>query len=303
MITIEQRETRRRYVGSSDAAAILGVDPERSAADVWLDKTGRDPGFDGNEATDRGNDMEPALRAFAARKLGREFIADRMFVHSSDLLCANLDGITADGTEAIEAKSTILGDDWGEDGSDETPLRVTTQVFHQFAVVETLRVIWVPMAIPIPIGGGRAKFDFRLYQHRRRNDLVDGVASAGIEFMQKYVIPAIRPDDFKPSLEVLRRIKREPNRIASISCELLDRFVAAKAIAKQAELSCESAYDELVAALEDAEEGRTEDGRRCTFFEQVQERIDLKRFRAARPDLASEFVKEIRFRKLLLPKK
>jgi len=39
-LTTEQREIRRRYLGSSDIAAIFGMSPWKSAYDVWLEKTG-----------------------------------------------------------------------------------------------------------------------------------------------------------------------------------------------------------------------------------------------------------------------
>lgn len=41
MITDKQREQRRRYIGGSDMAAILGVDPWKTQVDLWLEKTGR----------------------------------------------------------------------------------------------------------------------------------------------------------------------------------------------------------------------------------------------------------------------
>ncbi len=39
-ITNRQRKLRQDHIGSSDMAAILGVDPWRTAYDVWLEKTG-----------------------------------------------------------------------------------------------------------------------------------------------------------------------------------------------------------------------------------------------------------------------
>lgn len=41
MITESERELRTRYIGSSDAAAVCGLNPYRSAYDCWLEKTHR----------------------------------------------------------------------------------------------------------------------------------------------------------------------------------------------------------------------------------------------------------------------
>lgn len=298
MITAEQKLARATRIGSSDCAAVLGVDPERSPADVWLDKTARDPGFSGNEATERGNWMEPALIKFAASKLNKVFIADQMFIHDSDLLCANLDAISKDKTEAVEAKSTIMGDDWGDDDTDETPMRVTAQVYHQFACVPSLRVIWVPMAIPVPIGRGRAKFDFRMYRHERKQELVEQVEAQCLAFMRTYVVPGIKPTDYRPSLEVLERMHRVPKSCAEVAAEIYAAWEAARQERLAAEKLEEKAKATLLAQLGDAESGSLPDGRVFTYFSQEQERVDTKRLRAEYPEIAAACIKEICFRKL-----
>jgi putative phage-type endonuclease len=52
---------RNETIGSSEIAAVLGLDPHRTPYDVWLTKTGQQPEFSGNEATKRGNILEPAV--------------------------------------------------------------------------------------------------------------------------------------------------------------------------------------------------------------------------------------------------
>lgn len=52
---------RNETIGSSEIAAVLGLDPHRTPYDVWLIKTGQQPEFSGNEATKRGNILEPAV--------------------------------------------------------------------------------------------------------------------------------------------------------------------------------------------------------------------------------------------------
>lgn len=52
---------RNETIGSSEIAAVLGLDPHRTPYDVWLTKTGEQPEFAGNEATKRGHILEPAV--------------------------------------------------------------------------------------------------------------------------------------------------------------------------------------------------------------------------------------------------
>lgn len=250
MITPAQKLARATRIGSSDAPAILGLDPRRSAADVFLEKTGRADGFAGNDATDRGNWLEPALIAFAVDRIGPGFTPDQMFLDATAHLCANLDAVNADLTQAIEAKSTVIEEGYGEEGTDQVPDRVNAQVAHQFAVVPTLQTIWVPVVIPAFM-----RFDFRLYRVERNEQLAQMVAAAGVQFMREHVLPAVPPSDFKPSIEVLRRVRREPNKIIPVADEILDNFITARAAVKQAQEAREAAEAELLTALGDAEQG------------------------------------------------
>lgn len=259
-ISEQQREQRRKYIGSSDAAAVMGVDPYKSAADLWLDKTGQCDGFDGNDATDRGNWLEPALLNFAEHRLSAAlrvhgaFIRDLMKVHDSQLLSANFDGIQAVGGVneepfIVEAKSSVIDANWGEDGTDQVPDHVLIQVHHQFFVAgPEYRVAYVPVILP-----AFKSFDFRLFRVERNNDLAELVAQRGMEFMRKYVQPRIMPSNYKPSLEVLKRMRREPQKVVPVNDSLVDSLIIARATRKQAEADVKQAETELLEAMGDAD--------------------------------------------------
>jgi putative phage-type endonuclease len=258
MITDQQRAFRKQYLGSSDAAAVLGLDPYRSAADIWLDKTGLDEGFAGNEATDRGNLLEPAVLAWFAQETGKELLRPSTFV--SDPLCWNPDAMLS-GTEGVEAKTTTSTEDWGEPGSDEVPDRVVVQCHHAFAVLPVLQVMWVPVLMPV-----FGRFEFRTYRVERNDELARTVEQRGVEFMQKFVRTRERPSDFKPSLEVLKRIRRQPNKTIELPDPLVDAFIVARAAKLQAEADAEATQRALLTALGDAECGTYSKGQ-LTYFE------------------------------------
>lgn len=56
---VEPREDRRYVVGASDIAAIMNVDPFKSASELWRQRVENDP-FVGNEDTERGQYFEDA---------------------------------------------------------------------------------------------------------------------------------------------------------------------------------------------------------------------------------------------------
>ncbi len=262
-ITIEQREARKCYIGSSDAPAIMGVDPYRSASDVYLEKIGDAEGFEGNEHTDRGNRLEPVLLDWAAEQLGGvEILRGHMLSWPGEVLCANLDGLIVvdDRREIVEAKTVANSGEWGAEGTDEVPERVIVQTHHAMYMADA-KVAWVPVLMP-----GFRSLDFKLYRVFRNDDLAEAVASAGREFMHNHVRPRVPPADFRPSLEILKRVRREPKKIVPLAVELADRLVVARAACKQAEGEKAEAERSILTALADAEGGDLGDGRMVTYL-------------------------------------
>lgn len=265
MITAEQKELRRKYIGSSDAAAILGCDPYKTAADVYLAKTGQADDFEGNDATDRGNLLEPAILKWAEKEIGRNF-ADGVMLHGDDFLAANFDGISAaqDGF-IVEAKSSVLRDEWGDNGTDEVPERVIIQVHHAMHVAgPEYRLAYVPALLP-----GFKSFDFRMYIVERDDWTAGHVANVGREFMQNYIIPRIRPDDYRPSIEVLKRVRREIGKTIEIDGRLIDELELAKTARLELEKREDAAKEALWKAMDDAECGRDALGR-CAIISTVK---------------------------------
>ncbi len=272
MITTEQRQLRQRYVGSSDAPAILGVDPFRSAYDVWLEKTGQADGFAGNADTDRGNLLEPVLLTWAEGELARlldrpvTFHRDR-FIDRPNNLCANLDAAIFElsldrACAVVEAKTATNPDEWGEPLTDQVPDRVVVQVHHQMHVAGGIfRVAWVPVLLPL-----FNRFDFRLYRVDRNDELADIVAAKGVEFWRNHVEPRVPPTNCLPSLEVLKRVRREPNKVVPVADDLVDAVVVARAACRQAEEDCHHAEAALLAAMGDAEGGTYSRGQ-VTYLE------------------------------------
>ena len=62
------KELRSRYIGGSDAAAVVGLNPYASPYSLWAEKTGQTPPFEGNLATEVGAFLEE----FVAKKFEQE---------------------------------------------------------------------------------------------------------------------------------------------------------------------------------------------------------------------------------------
>src|SRR5579862_9056458 len=157
MLTAEQRAARRTFLGGSDAAAIVGCDPWRNAADVALSKL-YDLADEPNEAMTIGNLLEPVCLGQAADRLG-SLETSVMFQMVGAPLGANLDGRVIATGDVVEAKYVgIKGADyWGQEGTDEVPEHVKVQVLHQMACSKASQA-HVVAAICRPYVGLRFEF-------------------------------------------------------------------------------------------------------------------------------------------------
>ncbi len=126
---------RTKFIGASDAAAIMGLDPWRSRVDVWLEKTGRAKDREKTAAMHRGNVLEPLLIDVASRKLKMPIVERdaRCYLEGCDYVSAQLDAIMEDGRICEAKTAKFMVPDWG-DGPDDIPTYYRCQVQAQLMV-------------------------------------------------------------------------------------------------------------------------------------------------------------------------
>lgn len=134
-------EVRGRGIGSSDAAAAVGLNPYKSMLELWLEKTGQAPARadssdDEQSPTYWGTLLEPIVAAHYTRKTGnRVRRVNAVLAHPQESwMLANLDRevIGAPDVQILECKTAGLnGARLWRDG---VPEYVQLQVLHQLAV-------------------------------------------------------------------------------------------------------------------------------------------------------------------------
>lgn len=283
MISPEQREQRRKYIGSSDVACLVGVDPWRNAGDLWLEKTGRLIGDKSSTAADLGTDMEGAILNMFERRMG--VTTERNIFLSREAgfpACANLDGAVREWGEpkpsefglltvrekaiksVVEAKSTSQQDEWNEH-TGEVPLRVLCQTQWQMWVAGC-DLAYVPALFP-----DFGRFRLEVYQVERNDALIVELVGRAERFWSDHVLRDTPPADVVPHLESLKRIRRAPQSTVSLdedAAGILQALEAAKAQRKACEIAVEQHQSELLALLGDAEAGSLPDGSSITYLEQ-----------------------------------
>lgn len=104
---------RKKGLGGSDMAAVMGLDPYRTATDVYLEKTTEQPEKTGPHL-DRGNAMEPIIRELYRKETGHNVF--QVSTYEDDWAVGNVDGVIwakgdsrKDGYGILEIKCPSLG--------------------------------------------------------------------------------------------------------------------------------------------------------------------------------------------------
>lgn len=261
-MTPEELERRRTVVGASEAVLLFGLPAfgKRTISDLWYEKKyGVEKSGSGNASTKLGQRLEAVVLEAAEERLGVP-IVDRQLWLTRDCNGATLDG-RVDERTIVEAKTSgLLGpstlSQWGDDNSDDAPDQYLVQVQAQ------LLVTGAELAYLAALIGGRGFAMFKITPHA---ELQAAIAAKSADFIASLADDVAPPEP--PQLDTLKRIRRQPNKVVTISDDLKERFDEAKANAKIAEETKELIQREVLAALGDAEVGECSSGR-FTYFEQ-----------------------------------
>lgn len=283
--TPEWLEARRRGIGGSDAAAVVGLSPWRTALEVYLDKIGQGESSESPEMR-RGTLLEPVVRQMYADETGRTVhTPTSMFTNPRlPFALANLDGL-ASGEILLECKTSRLRTGWGEPGTAEIPLVYLCQVQHCLMVAELPRadvaVLFGDFEFAIYPVDADAEFQSLLCEHE----------AAFWELVQKRIPPEpVNGEDIK------RRWPR--NIVAAIAASAQDLAVArvladVKAGIKTLEAIKDQAEASLKASIKDAEGLHVGGEPICTWKSaKGSARFDSKRFQAEHPELYEQYLTE-----------
>ena len=166
---------RTMGIGGSDVSVIAGINPYKSAYQLWLEKTGQiEPAESENEYTHFGTVLEPVIRREFMERTGLKVRQKHMLLQSETypFMLANLDGVVKVNGEMciFEAKtaSAYKLDEW----QSGIPPEYMLQVQHYMAVTDTSKAY-----IAALIGGNH--FLYKLIE--RDNEIISKIIA-----MEKY---------------------------------------------------------------------------------------------------------------------
>lgn len=185
----EWHEKRRRGIGASEIAAVLGVSPyaDDTPLNLFLRKLGRLPDKEENEAMWWGTEMEPLIARRYRMHTGCEFAHEQLFLRHPeyDWMLATIDRTTTEG-RVVELKTIghrgagILG----IDGTDEVPAGWICQVQQQLMVAEACLPGFArgdEADVAAVVGGQETRF----FTVRRDDRLCRQIVRRGAEFWDR----------------------------------------------------------------------------------------------------------------------
>jgi putative phage-type endonuclease len=287
-ITPEQLAERKNHLGASDMAAVMGVDPYRTGYDVWLEKTERIIDVEIKDkrksVMSAGNYFENGVLDFAEEELGK---LNRNVTLSlpGTALVSNLDAALVDSGVPVEAKTVGLfgpvAEWWGDEGTDQVPDRVIVQCHVQMlcAVKDRAHVA--------AFIGGRG---FALFNIFHSPALAEVILKSADEFWAKNVQADTPPTNSTASLQIVKRIRREAEKVVEIDRELVQKYLDADLRLRSAEEEQEEAKARVIQALGDAEAGACGELGAVTYYQQhrketVQKACDFRVLRYTKKGL------------------
>lgn len=138
-LTPAQHEARSKGVGSSDAAAAVGLSPWKSRAELWAEKTGRitPPNLDDLEHIKFGNWQEESIARYFANERGKK-VMRRSQSYVRDYMVANVDRLIVGEDAVLECKNVSEWglEDWEGPEENRGPLYYRIQVHHQLVTAQ-----------------------------------------------------------------------------------------------------------------------------------------------------------------------
>lgn len=266
----EWLEQRKTGIGASEAAAVLGASPWKTAIDLWSEKVGvAEQSEAESEWLTWGRRLETPIREAYMEETGRMVIrpgGEYTLVRSKKypFLLTTLDGeivpIDERGPGVFESKTAMLWkkDEW----ADEPPLQYQIQNQHQLLVTA-----WAWGGDAVLLGGSRF-----LHQDFAANRAFQDELLARLEAFWELVITEQPPpiDGSESAKALLKRLfpKQDPGKTIELPLDAVDWHRDLVAVKEQAKLLAareQELKNYFAEALGDAEVGVLPSGDSYTY--------------------------------------
>lgn len=280
-------------MGGSDAAAILGLNPWKSAFQLYLEKTGEAEQTEAGEAAYWGNVLEEIVAQEFSKRTGIKVHRVNRILHHPEhpWMLANIDRKVTGKYAFLECKTTSAfnAKEWR---GQEIPAQYIAQVFHYLAVTGATHAY-----LAVLIGGQR----FTWKRVDRDEETIAALIQKEAEFWEKVKSRTPPPIDGSKAAESFLAAHFPSTETESCALPreaetLVEEWQEFRARAKEFEDQARERENKLKLML-----GKAESGVASHFLVKwknvVSTRLDTKKLKTERPDVFAEFSTEINSRR------
>jgi len=289
MITEQQRKERIKSIGSSECAAVLGLSRWDTPLGVWSIKTGQVIPEDISDklAVQVGTELEDLVGKLFTKATGKKVhrVNETLYHKEFPFISANLDRRIVGEDALLEAK-TCSGWKAHEWATDEIPQEYLLQVYHQLAVTGKKYGY-----IAVLIGGNQA---FRWKMIPRDEKIIGEIIAKEKHFWETFVVPKVMPTTItKNDADTLYKLFPETSDEEAIELDdeaekLIESRQALLQDLKVVQGEIDRTGNELKALLKDHEIGVSKNYK-ISWKGQSTTRLDSKRIKTERPEIAETF--------------
>lgn len=288
----EWLEQRKKGIGGSDAGAICGLNPWKSAVEVYLDKLGELPPVEDNERMRIGRDLEAYVAKRFEEATGKKVRRHNfMEIHPDhDFMLANVDRKIVGENALLECKTTgsYSAKDWAD---GKVPAHYELQCHHYMAVTGAERVY-----IAVLIGNQEFKWE----TIERDEEVIENLIKIESDFWHDHVLakepPA--PDGSEGYDKVLssryQGTDEEVIQLDSVT-DKLDRLDKIGELMDELKEE-QKLHQQEIKALMGEHTVASVMGRKVTWKPQIRRSFDSKRLREEQPDIYEAYCKESKSR-------
>lgn len=304
---------RKKYIGGTDAAAILGVSPWATPVECWLDKTGQaapkpiDPIRERIFA--RGKKLEPVVLDMVLDKLREqghevELLATNKRYYDPDypFLSCEIDfELMLDGEHINGDCKTVIGfarRKWGDEDTEEVPIEYAAQFMHGLGITRRRKTL---VAALIGLD------DVAIYWTLADDETIEAMREKTVTFWNDHVLAGVAPDTFTfDDVKLLFPVDNGKNIAASAEIaqkviELEDVKYKIKAWTER-----EDALKKEIADFISPFSVLLFDGKEiCSWKGQNDARLDMDKFKEEQPEMFEQYkrIKVIRVLRIKKAKK
>lgn len=284
---------RKQGIGGSDAGAVCGLNPYRTALQVYQDKITEETEEIDNEAMRQGREFEDYVARRFTEATGKKVRrANAMFYDEEHpFMLADADRMVVGENAGLECKtaSPYMAEKW-EDG--KIPLSYQIQCYHYMSVCKA-KAWYIAVLIY-----GR---DFKYYRLERDEEMLANLIQIEEDFWKHHVLTRVMPDPDGSKLadsviaEYFKKSVPEKILLTGFN-EKLDRRQELAGMMSELETEKRRIEQELKIYLGEAEMAENAQYR-VSWKSVSSNRLDEKRLKAEKPEVYKQYQKTVQSRR------